>query len=713
MPPPMVSTTLAAASLLLIAAPGVEIAVQAFSREPARHPVTLDDLVGLRYIRDLALAPDGRRLAYVVSGDRSADSVWVVTTTPGSRPRSLGPGKLPRWAPNGTTLAFYSARGGSFQLWLYEEATGAVRPLTHVRGGIRPSAPLSGPPDELLLYSWAPDGKQLVFTMEVSVGEAMAPPSDSLTPAPPPIAVVLDRTAPLADAMAGVFAVTPGNRFVHGRFTQTSKDSPRRTARMSNQVFVVAVHSGEVRQLTTDTAGYFYPAWSPNGRTLAVASPEGRPATWHLPDTTQLYLVGVATGQATRLTTGPGQKRLPVWTPRGTKVAYLARPQFFGLSAIETVPADGSAPASVVSGQLDRNVADFQFAPDGRAVYAAVPNGVTQPVVRIELGSGRVEWLTLLGEVISEVAVAPSGTLAWVRSDRRHSQVLMVAPHPGGTPQVLVDINPQTASWQLGEQRVVRWRNQVGDTLEGVVILPVGYQAGRRYPLVVDGYSGRRDVLQATTVLANQTLAQRGYVVFFPNHRAPHTYQNYQLKGRAYEDKGRGPGGIAVLIDDLTSGVDTLIAHGLVDARRMCLFGFSNGGASVSYVLTRTSRFRCAVAAAPAVTDRALSFFLNWDPSYALFWADGHAPWERPELYAALSPVYQLDRIQTPLLLAVGDHDVGFILGTLALYRGLRWLERDVTLVRYPGQGHVLTGAALADFWARVYAFFAEHLTPT
>ncbi len=99
-----------------VAGERAELLAHSASRDRS-HPVSLADLVGLRWVRrGLALAPDGTLLAYVSGGERVADSVWVTGTKPGSVPRALGPGKMPRWAPEGRRLAFYSARTGSLQL---------------------------------------------------------------------------------------------------------------------------------------------------------------------------------------------------------------------------------------------------------------------------------------------------------------------------------------------------------------------------------------------------------------------------------------------------------------------------------------------------------------------------------------------------------------------------------------------------------------------
>jgi dipeptidyl aminopeptidase/acylaminoacyl peptidase len=88
-------------------------------------------------------------------------------------------------------------------------------------------------------------------------------------------------------------------------------------------------------------------------------------------------------------------------------------------------------------------------------------------------------------------------------------------------------------------------------------------------------------------------------------------------------------------------------------------------------------------------------------------------PWEDPNRYVQLSVAYRMAMVTTPTLLADGDADTEFLLSTIELYNGLRWLHRDVTLLRYPNQGHGFTGPSLRDFFGRATIFFDEHLSPT
>jgi dipeptidyl aminopeptidase/acylaminoacyl peptidase len=208
----------------------------------------------------------------------------------------------------------------------------------------------------------------------------------------------------------------------------------------------------------------------------------------------------------------------------------------------------------------------------------------------------------------------------------------------------------------------------------------------------------------------NQAWAAEGYAVFLPTSRAPH-FQVGDIKSEKFTRAAKGPDGWNVTLDDVMSGVDELIRGGTVDAGRMALYGFSNGGGTVNYLVTRTNRFKCAVSVAGAMSDWVRQSLMSSD-SHVTEFEGGTSLWDDPYGYIKLSAVFHLHKVRTPMLLADGDVDGDFLLDTIEMYSGLRQLGREVTLVRYPDQSHGFTGLALEDFWRREMEFFARYLQP-
>jgi dipeptidyl aminopeptidase/acylaminoacyl peptidase len=683
-----------------------------------KHLVTGDDLMSqMKYIDHLQLSPDGRYLAYTIGGE---DSLWLMTETKQSR--ALDNGFIPRWSPDGTRLAFYSIRSGTPELWIFDLKTSQSIQITNFEGGINPDpvARLSGFDEEPLHYSWSPDGSRIAFASRInpkpsgatdSTGNNAGDADNAASRAGRPL--VLTDTTPYWWTSSGLFKFDPVRTAVGSRDTGTAVETDENyepAASAPNQLFIVDVESKKLEQLSNGDSGYFSPQWSPDGKEIVCVSNEGRPMTGYGPDTTNIYAMNLATRQVKALTTGSGQKRLPTLSADGKWIAYLGGKQF-EIASLYVLPGAGGSSVNLTEG-LDRLIWNFQWDPKSDAVFLSYRDGISVPIARVAVPGGKLSRLTQDDSLHFPFTVSRSNKIVWAESSGSSSGVVRQSDLESDGATELLDLNPRIREWVLGEQGTVRWKNGRGEEIEGILIKPVGYQKGKAYPLIVDPYPGAGvNGFMSYLMTGNQAFASRGYAVFFPNERTAHTWWN-PYKGKAFDEATRGPQGPDIMMDDLMSGIDTVVKMGVADPDRICLYGFSNGGGATTMIVTRSTRFKCAVAASGAATDLTSYFFMLGDPETYVKEAGGRTPWGDPEAYIKLSPLYHLDRVTTPMLLAAGDQEtVGALIST-EMYTGLRYLGRDVTFLRYPNQGHGFTGAALKDYWQRVNAFFDKYLHP-
>jgi dipeptidyl aminopeptidase/acylaminoacyl peptidase len=677
-----------------------------------KHRVSLADLQTLKSADYLQISPEGDSLAFVVNGE-----IWVVPTWHPAAPQSFGHGELPVWSPDGKLLAYYSDANGPLQLFVRNIPSGSARQLTRMARGINPDpyTRLVGWTQDPLQYSWSPDGKHLVFASQVAVARDLASDgegsdnNESMVHSADAPLILTDRTPP-DWTLSGIFQVGGFGRpvFASGRIDWTTRatSDPREV----NQLFIVDLESGSVRQITHDRAIYFNPSWSPDGSTIVCASSDGHSLVGHGIGTTNLYAIDLATGVKSALTVGPGDKRMPSWSANGKWIAYIGG-EHFGLQSVFVVKAEGGEPRNITSA-LNRYVTEFVWNSDSNSILVTYQDGVSWPVARVDIQDGHAE--ALIGNdsgVRMHVTVSRSGDVAWEETSGSSRGLLSVLAANDRRAHIIMNLNPQISFWELGEQEVIRWRNSRGDDLEGILIKPVGYASGRKYPVIVDAYPGQTNGFKAYAMTGNQAWASQGYAVFWPNSRAPHVWMN-PFKSKEHDKAGKGPAGLEVMFDDIMSGIDELIRRGIADPERIGLYGFSNGGGVVNQLITKTDRFRCAVSVAGATSvDWLRGFFLHtMDPGIPEM--VGSLPWEDPEAYIRLSALFRLDHAHTPMLLADGDNDGDFLLNTIEMYNGLRYLGRDVTLLRYPNQGHGFEGEALADFWRREETFFSGCLKP-
>jgi dipeptidyl aminopeptidase/acylaminoacyl peptidase len=691
----------------------------AWPQTAAKHTVTFSDLGTFDQVDNMQLSPDGQALAYVISDNTTYPAInsqlWVISTKAGSIANRIAQGTVPTWSPDSRQLAYYSGAPGDFQLWVLNVQTGKTERITNLPGGIDPDpfTRIVGYPYEAQLFSWCPDGTKLVFASQVPSGSIPSeipkatseqPQSESEKP------LVLTTSTPPEVAISGVFSHGfSGEVFWASWEKPESKTKPNSPpVQRINQLFIVDVRTKTIRRLTNDEVGYFNPDWSPDGKEIVASSTATVSPTVFVAEDSPIYAIDVASGaKRPVVTTAGGDKRLPKWSPDGRQIAYLAG-GYSGRQGLYVVSRDGGT-AIRIANKFDRDIYTFDWLPDGKSVSLVVKDGLSEPILSFSVENGEAGKISETDEATrSFLTISRSGDLAWQQSDGHNSNVIRFRPTQSRFSYALVDLNPQAKNWDVGSQKVMRWKNSRGDEIEGTLILPPDYQPGKRYPLILDCYPGMTNSFKASPYGANYAWAAKGYIVFNPSARAPHVWID-PFKSKEYDEAAKGPNGWEITFDDVMSGVDELIHQRLVDPDRMGLFGFSNGGAIADYLVTRTGRFKCAVVDAAVWPDWFRPLLLEGYAGVPEF-AGGTTPWTDPEGYMRLSSVFHLDKVTTPMLLADGDNDGDFLLGMIEMYNGLRFLGKEVTFVRYPGQAHALTAWALKDFQQRTMDFFDAHL---
>jgi dipeptidyl aminopeptidase/acylaminoacyl peptidase len=398
---------------------------------------------------------------------------------------------------------------------------------------------------------------------------------------------------------------------------------------------------------------------------------------------------------ATSIATSPDGKNL-AWLD--TDKEELNGPTYLFCSCRRQGPDTKPRPVS------RKPILAFRWAETSNSFWVIAGDGPDEPVSHLGT-DGHFEQITKTPAVRRRGGfVASGGAVAWVESDGAHYARIWTRDREGRV-RMRVDLNPQVAKWTLGKQEVIRWKNGAGEDLHGVLVRP----NGKRLPLIVDPYSSGRNGFLNVAVLGNYIFVKQGFAVFLPNHRAPHTLPAAMF-GTDYVGRAKDRDPVDVLVDDVMSGVDELIRRGVADPDRLFLYGFSNGASSVNQLLTQTQRFRAAVSCA-GVADWLVWYkerFATAGDFIAQF-LGGRRPEDSLDLYHRISPFYQVDKIETPLLLAIGDKDTRFS-DTTRFYEALRTVGAPVTFITYPGDGHELSRASTEDYVRRTLDFFRSSL---
>jgi dipeptidyl aminopeptidase/acylaminoacyl peptidase len=454
----------------------------------------------------------------------------------------------------------------------------------------------------------------------------------------------------------------------------------------------------------------FQVRWSPVGDQLAVALAP-RPLVDDRYMFQQVHLIDLE-GQVQAKIENHGKLGRISWSPDGAHVAMIAGVDLNDPSAGSLLVAgkDGGAPLNVTPDyQGSVNAIAWQ---DSKTIVVLAGEGVMTKIFRIQRdGSGMVQvGDPAAGVVLSSLSLA---------ADSRTASALGSAPvHPtevfaGELDRTfirLTDSNPWLAEVALARQEVVTHTARDGLELEGLLIYPLAYEEGRRYPLVMIVHGGpeghRRHGWLTRYSSPAQVLAARGFAVFFPNYRGS------TGRGVAFTKLGQhDPAGKE--FDDLVDAVDHLIEIGLVDPDKVGITGGSYGGYATAWCATHYSERFAAGVMFVGISNKISKTGTTDIPEEEFLVHALQRPVDDLPFYLERSPVSHVTKARTPLLIAHGMEDPRVNPGqSKEMYRGLKAAGKvPVRLVLYPGEGHGnRRGAAQYDYSLRLIRWMEHYL---
>ena len=272
------------------------------------------------------------------------------------------------------------------------------------------------------------------------------------------------------------------------------------------------------------------------------------------------------------------------------------------------------------------------------------------------------------------------------------------------SPRQITDINPRLKTIDFGRSELIEWTLENGRTVKGILVLPPEASEKNPVPMIVSVYAGgfhshafnRFGLGQSVGGAHPGMFVSRGYALFLPDFPVQKIEPYKQFS------------------DVILRGVDAAIATKKVDAERLGVIGHSFGGYTVNVLITQTTRFKAAVASASE--GNLISGFLTGTVSGRYESGQvgmGGSLWEFPQRYIEGSPVFHLDRVETPLLLIHGDQDFIRFERAQEMFTGLAYLGKEVVLLKYKDADHwpgIWSNEKLADYWERVLSWFDEYL---
>lgn len=620
---------------------------------------TVEAGANLKAVSEPSFSADGTLVAFAIadsykpSPEREPPSrLWAVPTAGGAPfPLTAAGGRdlAPRWSPRGDSLAFLSPRGDpkeeQLQIHLLPARGGDARQLTRVSG-------------QITAHTWAADGSRVFFLL--------AEPSRDRGP------VRRHEAVPVYQ-----------------------------------RLWSVDVRGGKPAALSPPGVQVWEFAASPDGsRHALVASPEPWAWSWYH---SRLYLLN--NGSVTLLFDPDGrQLARPAFSPDGSHVAFLTsswsdRGCVLG-GDVYVAPVAGGSPRNLTSGYAG-SAAYCEWLAHDRLLFCGYEGSEATIGTLAETATPRLLWK---GQAAFLPRLLPSFSrrgqrLAFARESFGDTADLWLATlSPDGVAwRRLTRANPGAQHRTFAETEVVRWPSFDGIEIEGILVKPLGYQPGRRFPLVVGVHGGPTNMAACRMqVVWEQVLASMGCAVLWPNFRGS-TGRGLAFSEANLGDMGGGD------FRDVMAGVDHCLGIGLADPERLGITGQSYGGFLTCWAITQTDRFRAAVAGASMTNWRSFhgtSRLPTWDSLFL------QATPDQADVYARWSPVEHARRAHTPTLLLHGAEDEDVPAGqSYEMYRALKDHGVETELRIYPRERHGFRERThVIDRDRQTIAWLARHL---
>jgi dipeptidyl aminopeptidase/acylaminoacyl peptidase len=615
---------------------------------PARVP-TVDDLLNLKGIGSPQVSPDGKWVAYTTTStdwkqDAFVTHIWVAHVESG-RTFQLTRGEKscsgPTWSRDSAWLAFSSSRvGDKSQVFAIRPDGGEAVQLTSTENGV------GG-------FDWSPDGKQIAYTT-----------SD-----------VKDKEVKARKDYMGDFEVVHKEYGYQHLWTIDVADALKApgagTERTKGKEYSVSSFS-----------------WSPDGKRIAFSATAN-------PDliqggTADVYVLDLGSNGVRKIVDQPGPDSGPQWSPDGRSLVFssaMGNPKYFHAnSRLAIVPAEGGKPRSITDA-FDEQPNLLAWKADG--VYFGAAQKTTSHLFRADPATGAItrvsqpDALMLGGGSLT----ADGKFLAFIASSPSSLGELYVSALQPFAPRRLTTVTDQVKDFTLGKREVISWKSQDGAVIEGVLIKPANFEAGRKYPLLCVIHGGPTGVDRPTMidsrVYPTDLWVARGALVLKVNYRGS---AGYGEKFRQLNVRNLGVGDAW----DVLSGVDHLVKLGWVDSTKVGCMGWSQGG-YISAFLTTSSKAFAAISVGAGISNWA-TYYYNTDITPFTIQYLGGDPAADPDIYAKTSPMTYIKQAATPTLIQHGELDRRVpIPNAYELRQGLEDRGVKVEMVVYKGFGHGVT----------------------
>ena len=639
--------------------------------------LSIDHIMKMKSVESLALSPDSKWIAYVVTRvDEEKDKKFSqihITSIDGKSTLPMTAVYMnasdPQWSPDGKYLAFLGVRGTDKdtenQVWTLDLRGGEAVQFTNVPQGVNS-------------YRWSPDGTKMALVIKDAKPLTNAPDENSSNEKLEPF--VIDRL-------------------------QFKKDYVGYLDRRRTHIYIKNGHEKPI-QITFGDYDDSDPQWNPDNKLIAfVSKREGDPDANNNSD---IWLVDSSDDKKNRelkkLTINPGPDTNPSWSPDGNTIAYISsiEPDKLWYATEHLAITDkNNGETKLLSLNYDRMISSPMFSNDGKSIFALASDRGNRPLIKFDLSNGDKENMTPGELSVRNYAIGNKDKIITLMSSH-HSPFNFYLIKRNEIINLTNYNNAILKDTKLADVKrliVPGWRNE---PVESFIYYPPNYDNQKIYPTIFVLHGGPVSQHDTSFDEFAQLYAANGYIAVLPN---PHGSSGY---GQAYSYALNKKWGVPDF-EDVDAIADYLVENGVSDPNKLGVGGWSYGGILTNYVITKSTRFSGAVSGASEVNHRANyghDIYQNeWEVELGL-------PWVNIEDWEAINPFNDLGKVTTPTLVIGGQLDWNVpILNSEQLYQVLKRRGIDTKLVVYPGEYHGINRPSFVrDRYERFIDWFDQYV---
>jgi len=694
------------------------------------NPTKVTDLLKVKSISGVTLNADGSKAAFTVTaiepdGDskwenKYVNQVWIVGTDGQSQPRQLtykeGTSQ-PAWSPDGRQLAMVRLVESKPQIFLLPLEGGEAIQLTSFKYGA--FAP-----------KWSPDGKNIVFSSSLSLNDLLKDSLLNPNKDIPRWPFEKPGFAGNKNLLSSKAKADPDGSIEEVRAYLANNESDKKakvlnklqfqeeatvSSEMSfNHFFIVDAKPGsQPKALTHGFYRFNSIDFSGDGRQLIISADID---SLQHPDRSlenEIFIADADGNHLKQILFEDGKVYAsPKLSPSGKWIAFtVSSTSFLTVPELMVMPSNGTIKDAIAI-PFDRSKSNLQWSADENYVFFTSPSNGGFPLYRANIKSKKVDQLTDYNSGIGSFDIR-SGKIVFVKTEVANPFELYAGSvdNIAGAQRVSSFNYAWVKDKQLSLPEKHVFKNEKGMEIEYWVMKPINFEAGKKYPLLLEIHGGPSAMWgpgESSMWHEYQFFCSKGYGVVYCNPRGSGGYGLNFLRGNI-NDWGKGP------TSDVLTSLNKTVAEGWADTSKLVVSGGSYAGYLVAWIIAHDHRFKAACSQR-GVYD--LNTFFGEGNAWRLVpnYFGGY-PWEEKAkpILERESPITYVNQINTPYIMFHGENDLrtGTIEGEM-LYKSLKVLNRPVEYVRHPGATHEITRSGnnrqRIDQMLRTWEFFERYV---